>query len=56
VNVKGKVIDVQGGRDVEGNKVQVYKRNGSKAQKWSILYVDKKGKEMTKGLNKDFGF
>lgn len=45
MNVKGKVMDVKGGRDVEGNRVQIYKRNGSKAQKWSIIYLDKKGRE-----------
>jgi hypothetical protein len=29
-----KVLDVRGGKDVEGNPVQVWSNNGSKAQKW----------------------
>lgn len=56
VNVRGKVLDVSGGRDVEGNKVQVWKKNGSKAQKWTVLYEDKKGRRKSRGMNEDFGF
>jgi hypothetical protein len=29
-----KVLDVRGGKDAEGNPVQVWSNNGSKAQKW----------------------
>jgi hypothetical protein len=51
-NVKnGKVVDVQGGRDEEGRAVQVYKKNGSAAQKWTIIYEDKKGRTKTRGMN-----
>lgn len=57
VNIKnGKVVDVSGGRDREANRVGVWRKNGSKAQKWTVIYEDKKAKERTRGLNEDFGF
>jgi hypothetical protein len=34
------VLDVRGGKDEEGSPVQVWSNNGSKAQKWNVLYVD----------------
>lgn len=49
-------MDVQGGKDSEATNVQVWKKNGSKAQKWTIIYQDKADKRKSKGLNKDFGF
>jgi hypothetical protein len=52
----GRRLDVQGGRDQEGNNVQVYKKNGTPAQKWKIVYQDEAEKTRTKGMNKDFGF
>ena len=33
------MFDVMGGKDEEGNNVQAYKKNGSKAQSWKIVYV-----------------
>jgi hypothetical protein len=57
VNVKNdKVLDVAGGRDQEGNNVQAWKKNGSPAQKWSIIYADESKKTRTKGMNKVYGF
>jgi len=57
VNVKNsKVLDVSGGRDEEGRNVQSWKKNGSDAQKWSIIYVDEAAKTRTKGMNKEYGF
>jgi len=56
VNVRGKVLDVQGGKDAEGTNVQSWKKNGSKAQKWTIIYADKKDEIRSKGTNKKFGF
>lgn len=54
-----KVLDVAGGKDEEGNNVQIYKPNGSPAQKWRLVYIDskeaKKELEGTTGMNKDFG-
>jgi len=39
-NVKNmKVLDVAGGKDEEAANVQVYKKNGSKAQSWRLTYV-----------------
>lgn len=49
-------MDVQGGRDREMNNVQIWKKNGSKAQKWTIIYQDKADRRKSKGLNKHFGF
>jgi len=56
VNVKNnKVLDVAGGRDQEANNVQVWKKNGSKAQSWKLTYTKDAAKIQTKGLNKNFG-
>jgi len=52
---KNRVLDVSGGRDVEGNKVQVWKKNGSKAQSWKIVYYSDAEKYQEKGMNKDRG-
>ena len=40
-----KVLDVAGGKDEEAANVQVYKKNGSKAQSWRLVYA-KDSKEM----------
>jgi len=49
-------MDVRGGRDSEGTNVQAWKKNGSKAQKWTIIYQDKAGRRKSRGVNKHFGF
>jgi hypothetical protein len=49
-------LDVVGGRDEEGNKVGVWTNNRGKHQRWKVLYLDKKDKTETKGLNEEFGF
>ena len=41
--------------DEEGNPVQVWGNNGSKAQKWQVLYLDEADKDRKKGFNKEFG-
>jgi hypothetical protein len=51
----GRVLDVAGGKDEEGNNVQVYKPNQSAPQKWKLLYADKAKPVQMKGLNKKFG-
>jgi len=53
-----KVLDVAGGKDSEATNVQVYKKNGTPAQRWKVVYTDKMGDEayQKKGLDKDFGF
>lgn len=44
------------GRDIEGQQVQTWKKNGSRAQKWKVVYVDQAVSDQSKGLNKAFGF
>merc|ERR1711939_468963 len=34
------VLDVSGGRDVEGRNVQVWRKNGTPAQRWRVVYLD----------------
>jgi hypothetical protein len=51
-----KVLDVKDGKDEEGSTVRVWGNNGSKAQKWQVVYLDKADAVATKGLNKEFGF
>jgi hypothetical protein len=48
-------MDVQGGRDREGNNVQVYRRNMSPAQKWKVIYQDEAAKIKTEGFAKEYG-
>jgi hypothetical protein len=43
-------------KDVEGQKVILHAQVNSQAQKWKVLYLDKKAKRQTKGLNEEFGF
>jgi hypothetical protein len=50
-----KVLDVAGGRDAEGQNVQVWNRHKGANQRWRIVYVDS-SEDQVKGLNKDFGF
>lgn len=49
-------MDVRGGKDSEATNVQAWKKNGSKAQKWTIIYQDKADRRKSKGVNKHFGF
>jgi len=51
-----KCFDVTGGKDMEGQNVQVYSRHNKANQRWKIVYIDKAEKEETSGLDKDFGF
>jgi hypothetical protein len=37
------VWDVNGGRDEEARNVRMWKRNGSSAQQWRVVYKDKMG-------------
>jgi hypothetical protein len=48
-------MDVSGGKDAEGQNVQVWNRHNGVNQRWKIVYLDEADKEATKGLNKDFG-
>lgn len=51
-----KVFDVAGGRDAEGQNVQIWKRHNGANQRWRIVHLDEKTTEPTKGLDKEFGF
>jgi hypothetical protein len=43
MNIKNKkVLDVRGGKDVEGQTVWVWRRNNGPHQRWKIVYLDKK--------------
>ena len=52
-----KVLDVAGNRDVEGQNVQVWSRHNNRNQRWNVVYLDKKKKDLGKGqFNRRFGF
>lgn len=51
-----RVLDVYQGKDVEAQKVGLYKRHGKVNQKWQVKYVDTIKGTQTKGLVGDFGF
>jgi hypothetical protein len=40
VNSRGRVIEVAGGLDNEGQNIIVASRNNKMSQRWSIVYVD----------------
>ena len=57
MNVKNyKVLEITGGKDEEGQNVGVGTKNVQQYQRWKIVYIDKKTKDITKGRNKNFGF
>jgi hypothetical protein len=41
LNVKGKVIEVEGNRDVEGNGITMGNKSRARHQQWNIVYSDK---------------
>jgi len=51
-----RILAVDGSKDEEARKVIVAKNTNGINQKWNVIYVDKAGKDNTKGLNKEFGF
>jgi hypothetical protein len=57
VNEKGKVVDVSGGIDREGQNLIIYNDAQNRiSQEWTIVYVDEDKEEPKKGeLNEDFG-
>jgi hypothetical protein len=48
-------LDVYQGKDIEGQQVQIHGRHNGANQRWKVLYLDKKAKTETKGLNEEFG-
>jgi len=56
VNIQdNRVLDVQGGRDAEGQNCIVWKRHNGLNQRWKILYLDEKKAEPTQGMDEDSG-
>jgi hypothetical protein len=56
VNERGKVADVQGGRDAENANVLMYRKHGGLNQQWNLIYVDEMPAELKKGdFDPDFG-
>ena len=52
----GKVLDVSGNKDYEGQSVIVWKRHNGRNQRWSILYTDDAKPDAKKGKNRRFNF
>jgi hypothetical protein len=52
----GKVLDVSGGKDAEGQSVIVWNKHTGVNQKWNVLYVDKAKPVPSSGFNSEFGF
>lgn len=52
----GKAIEARGGKDVEGQSIQVSTKNGNLSQRWRIVYLDSKQAEPKTGFDKRFGF
>jgi hypothetical protein len=56
VNEKGKVMDVDGGKDIENRNIIVWGKHGKINQQWDVIYVDEYPGEPKKGeLNEKFG-
>jgi hypothetical protein len=56
VNIQdGKVLDVEGNRDAEGNSVCVWKKHNGLNQRWRVVYLDEMKPEPTEGLDEDSG-
>jgi hypothetical protein len=43
-------------KDLEGQKIVSWNKHNGANQRWKVLYLDKKSKTETKGLNEEFGF
>lgn len=57
MNVRNKkCLDVEGNKDQEGQNVLVWKRHNKANQRWKVVYLDKKEKDRSEGLNQNFGF
>jgi len=55
INVKGKVMEVSGKQDVEGQEVVTGSNSKAIHQQWNIIYTDKEVEMKTKGVS-DWGF
>jgi transcription elongation GreA/GreB family factor len=55
INVKGKVMQVDANKDREGQNVGVGSKQGTRNQKWAIVYTDQED-PMKKKTEEEFGF
>jgi hypothetical protein len=51
-----KALDVYQNKDIEGQKVIVWKRHNGWNQRWRVVYVKNAKKERTSGFDKEYGF
>jgi len=56
VNVKGRVIEVTGGRDAEGTSITVNKKTNAVYQQWRVVYSDKSKDLKKDGVHEEFGW
>jgi hypothetical protein len=58
INEKGKVIEVSGNKDNEGQNIEVNGRNNALNQQWDVIYVDEgiDGFLPTSGLDPNTGY
>jgi hypothetical protein len=56
INVKGKVIEVESKRDVEGNGITMGTKTKAKHQQWNVVYSEKEVAMKKDGISTDFGF
>jgi hypothetical protein len=55
-NEKGKVMDIQGGKDNQNTNIIVWNKHGGLNQQWDLLYADEWKGDPKKGeLNKEYG-
>jgi hypothetical protein len=55
--INKKAVDVYQNKDIEGQKVIVWKKHNGWNQRWRVIYLDGKNfkKERTTGFDKDHG-
>jgi hypothetical protein len=54
--INKKALTVDQNKDVEGQKVIVWKKHNGWNQRWRVVYVDSAKKERTKGYDSEYGF
>jgi hypothetical protein len=55
INIRDKVMSVNGAKDVEGREIEVNKNSRGTHQQWNIVYTDKEVEIKDKGVS-DWGF
>jgi hypothetical protein len=56
--INKKAVDVYQNKDIEGQKVIVWRKHNGWNQRWRVIYLDGKNykKERTTGFDKEYGF